>query len=400
MNILKQSTAATVKLGAFVDDTDGKTAKTGLTISQADIRLSKNGGDFAQTNNSAGATHDEFGYYDIPLDTTDTGTLGRLRVAVSESGALPVWQDFLVVTANVYDTLCSTDTFDVNVTALADDVITAGKFDESTAFPLKSADTGSTQVARVGADSDTLETLSDEIAAVKAETAAILVDTGTTLDGKLNTIDTNVDSILADTGTDGVVVASGQTVATVTNLTNLPTMPADWVTASGLKADAVTEIQSGLALAADLQDVEDKIDVIATDTTTEIPATLATLATSAALATVDTNVDSVLADTNEIQAELADGGRTDLLIDSIVDATTATGVLLKDAAIEAIFNDVVVTGTYTFAQLMKIMASALAGELSGGGSTTLTFKSVDGASDVIEAIVDANGNRTSVTLTV
>ena len=400
MNILKQSTAATVKLGAFVDDTDGKTAKTGLTISQADIRLSKNGGDFAQTNNSAGATHDEFGYYDIPLDTTDTGTLGRLRVAVSESGALPVWQDFLVVTANVYDTLCSTDTFDVNVTALADDVITAGKFDESTAFPLKSADTGSTQVARVGADSDTLETLSDEIAAVKAETAAILVDTGTTLDGKLNTIDTNVDSILADTGTDGVVVASGQTVATVTNLTNLPTMPADWVTASGLKADAVTEIQSGLALAADLQDVEDKIDVIATDTTTEIPATPATLATSAALATVDTNVDSVLADTNEIQAELADGGRTDLLIDSIVDATTATGVLLKDAAIEAIFNDVVVTGTYTFAQLMKIMASALAGKLSGGGSTTLTFKSVDGASDVIVATVDANGNRSAVTLTV
>ena len=46
------------------------------------------------------------------------------------------------------------------------------------------------------------------------------------------------------------------------------------------------------------------------------------------------------------------------------------------------------------------MASALAGKLSGGGSTTLTFKSVDGASDVIEAIVDANGNRTSVTLTV
>ena len=31
-------------------------------------------------------------------------------------------------------------------------------------------------------------------------------------------------AILADTGTDGVVVASGQTVATVTNLTNLPTL--------------------------------------------------------------------------------------------------------------------------------------------------------------------------------
>ena len=62
---------------------------------------------------------------------------------------------------------------------LADDAITAAKFDESTAFPLKSADTGATQVARVGAGSDTLETLSDEIAAVKAETALIVADTGT-----------------------------------------------------------------------------------------------------------------------------------------------------------------------------------------------------------------------------
>jgi len=363
---------------------------------------------------------------------TDVGT-GIYRYLLA-SGTVDAAAEYIGVFHTATDTVdaqdipamwvidrAGTEKLDTGIT-LADDAITASKFDESTAFPLKSADTGVTQVARVGADSDTLETLSDEIAAVKAETAAILVDTGTTLDGKLNTIDgivddilvdtsttldgklntidTNVDSILADTGSDGVVVASGQTVATVTNLTNLPAITTNWLTAAGIAADAVTELQSGLALAADLQDVEDKIDVIATDTTTEIPATLATLATSAALATVDTNVDSVLADTNEIQAELADGGRTDLLIDSIVDATTATGVLLKDAAIEAIFNDVVVTGTYTFAQLMKIMASALAGELSGGGTTTLTFKSVDGASDVIEAIVDANGNRTSVTLTV
>lgn len=168
MNILKQSTTATIKLGPFIDDTDGKTAETALSIAQADVRLSKNGGDFAQKNSTTSATHDENGYYDISLDATDTGTLGRLRVAVSKSGALPVWQDFLVVTANVYDTLCSTDSLDVNVTSLADDVITAAKFDESTAFPLKSADTGATQVARVGADGDTLETLSDEIAAKMA----------------------------------------------------------------------------------------------------------------------------------------------------------------------------------------------------------------------------------------
>lgn len=56
---------------------------------------------------------------------------------------------------------------------LANDAITAGKFDELTAFPLKSADSGSTKVARVGADSDTLETLSDQLDAIQAITDAI-----------------------------------------------------------------------------------------------------------------------------------------------------------------------------------------------------------------------------------
>lgn len=50
--------------------------------------------------------------------------------------------------------------------ALSDDAITAAKFDESTAFPVKSDDAGATQIARVGADGDTLETISDQLDAV------------------------------------------------------------------------------------------------------------------------------------------------------------------------------------------------------------------------------------------
>jgi hypothetical protein len=46
---------------------------------------------------------------------------------------------------------------------LVDDAITAAKHDESTAFPVKSADSGPSQIARTGADGDTLETLSDQI---------------------------------------------------------------------------------------------------------------------------------------------------------------------------------------------------------------------------------------------
>ncbi len=67
---------------------------------------------------------------------------------------------------------------------LANDAITSAKFDESTAFPLKSIDTGATQVARTGADSDTLETLSDQIDAIMgstgtgARTVAVTVNDG------------------------------------------------------------------------------------------------------------------------------------------------------------------------------------------------------------------------------
>jgi len=46
---------------------------------------------------------------------------------------------------------------------LANDAITSATYDETTAFPIKSADIGATQIARVGADGDTLETLSDQI---------------------------------------------------------------------------------------------------------------------------------------------------------------------------------------------------------------------------------------------
>lgn len=117
---MKQSTAVTVKIGPFIDNTDGFTVLDALTILQANIRLSKNGLNMAQKNDATSATHDELGYYDCPLNTTDTATLGRLQVISSDATAMPVPPEYFeVVTANVYDTLFSTDTLDVNVTSQA-----------------------------------------------------------------------------------------------------------------------------------------------------------------------------------------------------------------------------------------------------------------------------------------
>lgn len=120
VQLLKQSTAVTIKLGPFVDSGDGNTDETTLTLSQADFRLSKNGGDMAQKNEATSATHDEIGWYDVPLNTTDTNTLGSLIVMAHESGALPVWREFLVVPANVYDSLVSgSDYLQADVVQLA-----------------------------------------------------------------------------------------------------------------------------------------------------------------------------------------------------------------------------------------------------------------------------------------
>lgn len=104
---LKQSTAVEIKLGPFVDATDANTIEDALTISQADVRLAKNGGDWAQKNETTSLVHEENGWYRCLLDTTDTNTLGILRVAAHESGARPVSREFMVLPADSYNAIVS-----------------------------------------------------------------------------------------------------------------------------------------------------------------------------------------------------------------------------------------------------------------------------------------------------
>lgn len=120
MRLLRQSTATTLLLGPFLDSTDGVTSETALTISQSDVLLWKEGGTtLAQKNEATSCTHRSNGLYTCPVNTTDTNTLGTLVVSVSESGALPIRQDYLVVPANVYDSMVlGTDVLDVSATQL------------------------------------------------------------------------------------------------------------------------------------------------------------------------------------------------------------------------------------------------------------------------------------------
>lgn len=102
---LRQSTASQSRaIGPFLDDTDGKTPETELTIANTDIRLIANG--TAATNkNSGGATHRANGEYSITLNAADTATVGELLVSVVVAGALPVRARFVVLEEAVYDAL-------------------------------------------------------------------------------------------------------------------------------------------------------------------------------------------------------------------------------------------------------------------------------------------------------
>jgi hypothetical protein len=101
---IRQSNATTIVLGPFVDSTDGHTPETGLSITQADVRLSKAAGAFAAKNDTSSATHMENGVYSIPLNATDTGTLGKLKVVINkETTARVVAEDYEVITGDAYN---------------------------------------------------------------------------------------------------------------------------------------------------------------------------------------------------------------------------------------------------------------------------------------------------------
>lgn len=175
---LRQSTATQrILLGIFLDPTDGNTEKTGLSISNTDIKLWKEGAATEASKNSGGAIHIANGRYYTVLDASDTDTPGKLEVNVHVTGALAVRREYMVLPPNVYDALVlGTDYLDVSAVQLAGQTVTAGAgvtFPSSVASP------------------------------------------------------TNI--------TAGTIT----TVGTTANLTNLPAIPSGWITAAGIAANAL-----------------------------------------------------------------------------------------------------------------------------------------------------------------
>jgi hypothetical protein len=176
-------------------------------------------------------------------------------VEASKADCHPIGVTVVTTATATPGTVVVTTNNDKSGYGLADDAITNAKFDESTAFPLKSADTGATAVARTGADSDTLETLSDQIDGVGGGTAP------------------TVEQIRAEIDSN-----STQLAAIAAKTTNLPSDPADQslIIAATNAIVALIGTPAGASMSADIAAITSNLSLIAPTTDAADSATVTT----------------------------------------------------------------------------------------------------------------------------
>lgn len=106
MNILKQSTQVKVPMGPFVDATDGGTLETSISFATTEANIIKHDAPaVVDIGVNAWSSHLGGGYYNVTLTASNTDTLGMLVVEAHDTAARPVRREFMVVPANIYDSL-------------------------------------------------------------------------------------------------------------------------------------------------------------------------------------------------------------------------------------------------------------------------------------------------------
>ena len=405
MQYLKADTATTIRIGPFVDDTDGKTAETALTIAQADVRLSKGGAAAAQKNDATSATHDENGYYRVPLDTTDTNTEGTLDVCVSEAGALPVIAKFTVLPAEVYDSfVAGTDKLQVDLVQIN------GTAEGSTSIRANVVAAAGTQVTGADDFKADLTSLNDPTA------AAVATAVRSELTTELGRIDATITS-RAVAG-DAMTLTTGERAAVGTAIwdKDISTYANAGEAGTLLKiAEAnTTSIKTTDVIKANVVQISgdttaaDNLEAYC-DGTTPIPANTTEVAGSSVSGVADFRADLTTLN-DPTAAAVASAVRTELAtelgrVDATVSSRAATGDAMtlttgeRDAVATALLDlaNGVETGITT-RQALRATLAALAGKVTGMDTNAPVFRAGDDSKDRITATTDANGNRSAVTL--
>lgn len=371
---LRQSTEITLRIGPFLDRKDGVTEEVALAGSGTEI--SKAGAAFAAGPTLG--THDAEGWYLVTLTAPHLNTLGSLRMKVQNSAIhLPVWESWMVLSANVYDSLVAgSDVLDVSVTQLAG---VAQSLTDLKDFADDGYDPSTNKVQGV-----------------------VLVDTLTTYTG--NTLQTG-DSFArlgapagASVSAD-VAAADDATLAAIAALNNLSAAQVNAEVDTALADVGVTTTVTGridaaistrLATASYTAPDNTSIADILTDTGTMLPATLATIA-----AYIDTEVAAIKAKTDALPASpAAVGSAMTLATDAVSAAALATDAVNEiTAAIKALVVES--EGNYTVGEVLSLVLAACAGVTDDSGAT---LKTPNGNATRITATIASN-ERTAMTLT-
>jgi len=242
---IKKDTATYPIVFFMADSTDHISGKASLSPT---VTLSKNGAAFGA---AAGAvTEIGNGFYKVAGNATDSNTLGSLILHAEATGADDTDMILAVVTHNPYDVAEPGD--EMLLTSAYDAAKTASQAGDAmtlTAAYDKAKDDVLTPLAVVDGVADAIKLKTDLIPASPAAIGSAMTLAADSVNASALAADA-VTEIQSGLATPTNITAG--TITTVTNLTNLPAITANWLTAAGIAADAVTELQAGLALEATL----------------------------------------------------------------------------------------------------------------------------------------------------
>lgn len=318
------------------------------TLAAGDVKISKDGGAFANLNTLPDVDPDGGKAVKVTLSQTETNA-DNIVILFSDAAG-DEWCDLLLniqTTAKQFDDLAtqaSVDTIDGIVDAILVDTAEIGAAGAGLTALASAAN-----LATVDTVVDAIQAKTDNLPSDPAD-ASVIAGRFDTLDTNLATVDTVADAIKAKTD-------------------NLPSDPAD----QSLIIDATNSILSAVST------VDGNVDAILVDTGTDIPATLATIG-----GYLDTEIAAIKAKTDNLPASPA-----------------ATGDIPSAATIAAAVWASVLDGTRTAAQLARGWTAALLGKASGlntGAASAPKYRDIDDSKDVISAVTDESGNRSVVTL--
>lgn len=216
----------------------------------------------------------------------------------------------------------------------------------------------------------------------------------------VSTLATSIATLLAAIGALADAAADGDPTNTDTAMSYLKQLINILIGSAGIVAwPAAAAPGNAVSLAEAVRYVSDQIGVAGAGLTAADDAVLAAIAglNNISTAQVNAEVDTALADYDgpthaEMTAELATAD------DAVLAAIAALNNLSANAAADALLDRANAVDTYTPRQALRIVLAALAGKVSGADTNAPVFRAADDSKNRITATVDADGNRSAVTL--